>query len=242
VKYFVVGAVLVASLAACSSAPAAEAPKGPEALGPDGLRGLTPGMALSAAAAGGALAAKPMSVLDGCAAYTFAGGTAPDAATMAAESAAATKAADLNQQATAADAKVSHPGVHASAADYARSAKESADAAQLSASAATAIADLATLREARDARLAVGGGASFGKDSLRALVAPPAVKTPEGAGAGTPLAELHQKYDAQGLKPTPAGHFAVPVPGKPGWTYDFAVADGAKVGAVSLVAEAVSCG
>ncbi|QRP45674.1 hypothetical protein [Amycolatopsis sp. FDAARGOS 1241] len=236
----VLGAALLVALAACSSGTDGAGAKaaGPEALGPDGLRGLTLGV--TKASTGAKLAAQPMSGLDGCLSYAFAGGLAPDPAALEAEQVAVAKADDLNRKAQDADSKILDPGLHGTAEDYAKSAAESAAAAKLSAQAASAITAVAELREARAAELAATGGAVFRGDKLRAIVAPPQVKTPEGVGAGTPLAEVHRLYDAKGLKPTPAGHFAVPVPGHPGWAYDF-TADGPHVTYVVLVDPALEC-
>ncbi|WP_326567770.1 hypothetical protein VSH64_39045 [Amycolatopsis rhabdoformis] len=237
-RIVVIGAaLLMAALTACSAAP--QPAPGPEALGPDGLRGLAPGV--TKAATGTTLAAEPMSGLDGCKSYALAGGPAPDPAALEAEERAVAKADDLNRKATDADANVFDPSLHGSAADYAKSAAQSAAAAKLSAEAAGASADVAELREQRAAELAATGGAVFAGDKLRAVVAPPQVKTPEGAGAGTPLADLHRLYDAKGLKPTPAGHFAVAVPGHPAWTYDF-TAVGPKVTYVALMDASLKCG
>ncbi|MEW2500340.1 MULTISPECIES: hypothetical protein [unclassified Amycolatopsis] len=237
-RVVVIGAALLVALAACSSGPQASAPAGPEALGPDGLRGLAPGVAK--AATGTTLAAEPMSGFDGCKAYTFAGGPAPEPGALEAEQQAVAKADDLNRKARDADAHVLDPGLRGSAADYAKSAAQSAAAAKLSAQAAAATVVVTELREERAAELAAGGGAVFAGDKVRSVVAPPQVKTPEGAGAGTPLADLHRLYDAKGLKPTPEGHFAVAVPGHPTWTYDF-TAVGTKVTYVALLDASVKC-
>ncbi|MEV8609668.1 hypothetical protein AB0383_17350 [Amycolatopsis sp. NPDC051373] len=234
----VIGAALLVALAACSSGPQASAP-GPEALGPDGLRGLAPGV--TKAATGTMLAAQPMSGFDGCESYSFAGGPAPEPGALEAEQRAVAKADDLNHKAQDADAHVLDPGLRGSAADYAKSAAQSAAAAKLSAQAAAATVAVTELREERAAELAASGGAVFSGEKLRSVVAPPQVKTPEGAGAGTPLADLHRLYDAKGLKPTPAGHFAVAVPGHPTWTYDF-TAEGPKVTYVALLDASVKCG
>ncbi|WIX80336.1 hypothetical protein QRX50_06025 [Amycolatopsis carbonis] len=237
-RIVVIGAALLVALAACSSGPQASAPK-PEALGPDGLRGLAPGV--TKAAAGATLAAEPMSGFDGCKSYSFAGGPAPQPGAIEEEQRAVAKADGLNRKAQAADAHVLDPGLRGSAADYAKSAAESEAAAKLSAQAAAATVVVTELREERAADLAASGGAVFAGDKVRSVVAPPQVKTPEGAGAGTPLADLHRLYDATGLKPTPEGHFAVAVPGHPTWTYDF-TAVGAKATYVALLDASVKCG
>ncbi|MEV4596165.1 hypothetical protein AB0K15_02035 [Amycolatopsis sp. NPDC049253] len=234
----VIGAVLLVALAACSSGPQASAP-GPEVLGPDGLRGLAPGV--TKAATGTTLAAEPMSGFDGCKSYSFAGSPAPEPGALEAEERAVAKADDLNRKARDADAHVLDPGMHGSAADYAKSAAQSAAAAKLSAQAAAAAVVVTELREERAADLAASGGAVFSGEKLWSVVAPPQVKTPEGAGAGTALADLHRLYDAKGLKPTPEGHFAVAVPGRPTWTYDF-TAEGAKVTYVALLDASLKCG
>ncbi|MGW4483889.1 hypothetical protein ACWEOE_08605 [Amycolatopsis sp. NPDC004368] len=241
-RIVVVGAALLVAVSALSalSACSSEVPApGPEALGPDGLRGLAPGV--TKAAAGATLAAEPMSGFDGCESYSFAGAPAPEPGALEAEQQAVAKADDLNRKAQDADAHVLDPGMRGTAADYAKSSAQSAAAAKLSAQAAMATTAVTELREERAAELAASGGAVFAGGKVRSVVAPPQVKTPEGVGAGTPLVDLHRLYDAKGLKPTPAGHFAVTVPGHPTWTYDF-TAEGPKVTYVALLDESVKCG
>ncbi|WP_406631461.1 hypothetical protein [Amycolatopsis sp. WGS_07] len=232
----------VTALAACSSEATTAPPEAarPEVFGAAGYRGIAPGMAKEAALATGKLANAPVSVLDGCTVLSWQGGPAPDQAKLAAEAEAERKAVDLNSKADAADqaAKQSTGG---SAADSAKAAAKDAEAAQLAADAAMASADLAGKREERDKAFAAAGGASFGKNGLHELGAPPGAKTAEGIGAGSSLADLHKAYDARGLKAGKAGRFELPIAEKPGWSFEFTpTADGA-VGGVAIVDTATKC-
>ncbi len=234
-------AALVIGGTACSagSSPEAAAPAAPEVFGPAGYRGLTPGMAEDAALAGGKLASAPTSTLDGCTDFSYTGGPAPDPVRMKAESDVEAKAKDLNKKADELQASPdSKP--RGSAADSAKAAEKDAADARLYADAAMASADLAGKREERDKAFAAAGGASFGKDGLRELSAPPDAKTAEKIGAGSTLADLKAAYDAKGMKLGENGRFQVPVDGKPGWVYEFTV-NGDKVGSVSLIDPKSQC-
>ncbi|GAB3358223.1 hypothetical protein [Amycolatopsis echigonensis] len=234
----------VAALAACSAetaaAPAATSAAPAEVFGAAGYRGIAPGMAKEAALATGKLATAPVSVLDGCTDLSWQGGAAPDPARLAAEAEAQRKADDLNAKADAADQAAKRPSGK-SAAELAQAAAQDAEAAQLAADAAQASVGLAGKREERDKAFAAAGGASFGKNGLHELGAPPGAKTAEGIGAGSSLADLHKAYDARGLKPGAAGRFELPIAEKPGWRFEFApAADGSTVGGVSIV-ETAKC-
>ncbi|MGW7535879.1 hypothetical protein [Amycolatopsis sp. NPDC054798] len=235
--------VAVAALAACSPGTAAAPPETSaahvEVFGAGGYRGIAPGMAKEAALATGKLANAPVSMLDGCTVLSWQGGPAPDQARMAAEAEAQRKADDLHSKSDAADrdAKQSTGG---SAADSAKAAAKDAEAAQLAADSAQAAADLAVKREARDKAFAAAGGASFGKNGLHELGAPPGAKTAESIGAGSSLADLHKAYDARGLKADPAGRFELPIAEKPGWHFVFTPAADGTVGGVAI-ADSAKC-
>ncbi|MBE1573270.1 hypothetical protein ACFORH_13070 [Amycolatopsis roodepoortensis] len=240
------GVVLVATVVviggvACSSgsSPDAAAPATPEVFGPAGYRGLTLGMAKDAALAGGKLATAPTSTLDGCADFSYTGGPAPDPVRMKAEADAETKAKELNKKADELQADP-EPKPGASAEESAKAAEKSAADTRLFADAAQASADLAGKREERDKAFVAAGGASFGKDGLRELAAPPGAKTAEGVGAGSSPAELKAAYDAKGLKAGDNGRFQMPVDGKPGWVFEFTV-NGDKVGSVSMIDPKAKC-
>ncbi|MEC3978335.1 hypothetical protein [Amycolatopsis sp. H20-H5] len=174
----VFGVAVVAGGVACSSSPSGgdgAAPKTPEVFRAVGYRGLTPGMAKEAALGGGALAPAPVSTLAGCTAFSYVGGPVPDAARMAKETAMDAKYKDLNDKADQADAKIKSQA-HTSAQEAAEATRKLADFTQ-------AIADRLDLRIAGGKLFAAAGGASFGKDGLRELAAPPGVKTAEGIGA-----------------------------------------------------------
>ncbi|WP_236725483.1 hypothetical protein [Amycolatopsis orientalis] len=234
-------AVLIGGVA-CSSSPGSPdgaKPAAPEVFGPAGYRGLTPGMAKDAALAGGKLASAPTSTLDGCTDFSYTGGPAPDPARMKAEADIEAKAKELNKKADELQTKPD-PKPGSSAADSAKAAEKDAADAKLYADAALASADLAGKREERDKAFVAAGGASFGKDGLRELAAPPEAKTAEGIGAGSSLADLKTAYDAKGMKTGDNGRFQVPVDGKPDWVYEFTV-NGDKVGSVSMVNPKSKC-
>ncbi|MER6766409.1 MULTISPECIES: hypothetical protein [Amycolatopsis] len=234
----------VSALAACSSeatsAPPESAAARPEVFGAAGYRGIAPGMAKEAAAATGKLANAPVSTLDGCTVLSWQGGPAPDQARLAAEAEAQRKADDLNAKADAADQAAKQPAGK-SAADSAKAAAKDAEAAQLSADAAMASADLAGKREERDKAFAAAGGASFGKNGVHELGAPPDAKTAEGIGVGSSLADLHKAYDGRGLKESKAGRLELPLPEKPGWQFEFTPTADGKVGGVAISDGALKC-
>jgi hypothetical protein len=232
----------VAMLASCSSEGAAgqpDAAAGPEAFGAAGYRGIAPGMAKDAAVATGKLAAAPVSELDGCTDLSWQGGPAPDKARMAAEAEAERKADDLNAKSRARDHEEKSGGT--SADELAKAAAKDAEAARLAADAALASAELAGKREDRDKAFAAAGGASFGKNGLHELGAPPDAKTAEGIGVGSSLADLHKAYDARGLKLGETGRFEVPVAEKPGWRFEFTPTAAGAVGGVAIVDGATKC-
>ncbi|MFD2467778.1 hypothetical protein [Amycolatopsis silviterrae] len=234
----------VAALAACSSEATSAPPETarPEAFGAAGYRGIAPGMAKEAALATGKLATAPVSALDGCTVLSWQGGPAPDQARLAAEAEAERKATDLHAKSDAADQEAKQRTGGSSAADSAKAAAKDAEAAQLAADSAMAAADLAGKREERDKAFAAAGGASFGKNGLHELGAPPGAKTAEGIGAGSSLADLHKAYDARGLKQGKAGRFELPIAEKPGWVLAFTpTADGAAVGGVAIVDSVTKC-
>ncbi|MFD9965821.1 hypothetical protein [Amycolatopsis sp. NPDC058986] len=216
---------------------AASAAAKPEVFGPAGYRGLAPGMAKEAALAAGKLAPAPTSTLDGCADFSYTGGPAPDPARIAAEEAAEKKSKELNKKADEAAGAGGSDG-DTSAAGSARSAAKSAEVARLMADSALALAELAEKREARDKAFAASGGASFGKDGLRELGAPPDAKTAEGIGAGSSVDELKKAYDARGLKVGENKRYQLPIDGKPGWRYEFVTSPEGKVTAVSIISAA----
>ncbi|MGV9295977.1 hypothetical protein [Amycolatopsis sp. NPDC003676] len=232
------------ALAACSSeattAPSGAAPARAEVFGAAGYRGIAPGMAKEAALATGKLATAPVSMLDGCTVLSWQGGPAPDQGRLAAEAEVQRKADDLNAKADAADREAKQPAGR-SAAELAKAAAKDAEAAQLAADSAMAIADLAGKREERDKAFAAAGGASFGKNGLHELGAPPDAKTAEGIGTGSSLADLHKAYDARGLKEGPAGRFELPIAEKPGWHFEFTPTADGKVGGVAIAESAAKC-
>ncbi|WP_200862999.1 hypothetical protein [Amycolatopsis orientalis] len=234
----------VAALAACSpgtaAAPAESAAARPEPFGAAGYRGVAPGMAKEAALATGKLAGAPVSALDGCTVLSWQGGPAPDPAKLAAEAEAQRKADDLYAKSDAADKAAKH-STGTSAAELAKAAAQDAEAAQLAADSAMASADLAGKREERDKAFAAAGGASFGKNGLHALGAPPDAKTAEGIGIGSSLADLHKAYDARGLKLGAAGRFELPIAEKPGWRFEFTPADNGTVRGVAITDGAPKC-
>jgi len=223
------------ALVACSGTTASAEP-----FGPAGYRGITPGMAQEAAVATGKLNGAPVSHLDGCTDLSWQGGPAPDAARLAAETAAQQKVDELNAKADAAE-QVAKQSTGTSAAESAQAAAKDAEAAQLAADAAQAGVDLAARREERDKAFAAAGGASFGKNGLHELGAPADAKTAEGIGAGSSLADLHKAYDARGLKTGTAGRFELPVPEKPGWRLEFTGTADGKVGGMALADGATKC-
>jgi hypothetical protein len=220
----------VTALASCSPGTTAQ----PEVFGPAGYRGIAPGMTMDAALATGKLASGPVSALDGCTDLSWPGGPAPDQARLAAEAAAERKVEDLNAKADAAD-QAAKQITGTSAEDSAKAAAKDAEAAQLAADAAQASVDLAAKREERDKAFAAAGGASFGKNGLHELGAPPDAKTAEGIGAGSSLADLHKAYDARGLKPGTAGRFELAIAEKPGWSFEFTPTADGKVGGVAII-------
>lgn len=233
----------VAALTACSgtSTPSADGkPAAPEAFGPAGYQGVGPGTTKDAALAGGKLAAAPVSTLDGCTDFSWAGGPAPDKARMDAEAAAEKKAKDLNAKADALAPSKNLPA-NASAEEAAKAAQEDADATQVLADSAQASADLAGKREERDKAFSAAGGASFGKDGLRELGAPATAKTAEGIGAGSSLTDLQAAYSARGLKLGDNGRYQVQLAEKPGWSYEFTTTPDGKVGAVSIINATMKC-
>ncbi|SFP64878.1 hypothetical protein [Amycolatopsis rubida] len=115
------------------------------------------------------------------------------------------------------------------------------DQARLAADSALASAGLAGKREERDKAFAAAGGASFGKNGLHELGAPPDARTAEGIGVGSPLADLHKAYDARGLKLGAAGRFEPPVAEKPGWRFEFTPAADGTVGGVAISDGVVKC-
>jgi hypothetical protein len=231
----VVASAVACSTASSSSDAAGTAPQAPEVFGAAGYRGLTPGQAKEAALSGGTLAPAPVSTLAGCTAYSYVGGPVPDAARMAKEEAMDAKYKDLNAKADEAEANSKKPG-HGSAQESAEAARKISDATQ-------AIVERLDMRIAWSKLFGATGGASFGKDGLQELAAPPGAKTAEGIGAGSTLDELKKAYDAKGLKPGKGDIFQyeLPVEGKPGWIYGFSLADGAKVNAFSLANPEMSC-
>lgn len=232
------GAIAFAAVAltACSGT---SAPAAPETFGAAGYQGIGPGTTKDAALAGGKLAAAPVSTLDGCADFSWAGGPAPDKARMDAEAAAEKKAKNLNAAADALPA-AKKPG-NGSAQAAADAAEEDAKAAQVYADSAMASAELATKREERDKAFAAAGGASFGKNGLRELGAPAGVKTAEGIGAGSSLTDLQSAYNARGLKLGDNGRYQVAIAEKPGWTFEFTTTPDGKVGAVSIIDTKTKC-
>lgn len=242
-----VALVAVTALAACSSETAAApsettttAAARAEAFGAAGYHGIAPGMAKEAALATGKLANAPVSMLDGCTDLSWQGGPAPDQARLAAEAEAQRKADDLHARSDAADRDSKQPAGK-SAADSAKAAARDAEAAQLAADSAMASAELAAKREERDKAFAASGGASFGKNGLHELGAPPEAKTAEGIGAGSSVADLHKAYDARGLKLGAAGRFELPIAEKPGWRFEFTPTDNGTVGGVAIVDGATKC-
>ncbi|MCX5210799.1 hypothetical protein OG689_16130 [Kitasatospora sp. NBC_00240] len=251
-------ALVGAGAVACSGGPAAEpaaagaaapagsgksaAGKAPEVFGATGYRGLAPGTAKEAALAGGALAAAPVSTLDGCVDFSYTGGPAPDPVRMAAETAAEARFKDLDAKADAAAAKADSGkvGPGASARDSADDAARQAEAARAMADAAQAVVGVATAREERDKAFAAAGGASFGKGGLHELVAPAGARTVEGIGAGSTVDELRTAYGARGLELAGSGRYRMPAGGPQGWVYEFTVA-AEKVGAVVLVDRGTKC-
>lgn len=234
----------VTTLAACSSettgGQSETASARAEVFGVAGYRGIVPGMAKEAALATGKLANAPVSELDGCTVLSWQGGPAPDQARLAAEAAAERKAEELNAKADTADRAGKQP-TGKSAAAAAEAAAKDAETAMLAADAALASAELATKREERDKAYAAAGGASFGKNGLHGLGAPPEGKTAEGIGVGSSLADLHKAYDARGLKPGTAGRFELPIAEKPGWRLEFTPTAAGAVGGVAITDGATKC-
>ncbi|WP_238606743.1 MULTISPECIES: hypothetical protein [Amycolatopsis] len=240
----VVAVAAVSGLAACSSgtaaAPAETAAAHAEVFGAGGYRGIAPGMAKEAALATGKLANAPVSMLDGCTVLSWQGGPAPDQARLAAEAAAQKKADELYAKSDAAD-RDSKENTGKSAAELAKAAAKDAEAAQLAADSAMASAELAGKREERDKAFAAAGGASFGKNGVHELGAPPDAKTAEGIGIGSSLADLHKAYDARGLKLAEAGRFEMPIAEKPGWRFVFTPAANGTVGGVAISDGVLKC-
>lgn len=229
-------AFAIVALTACSGT---SAPAAPETFGAAGYQGIGPGTTKDAALAGGKLAAAPVSTLDGCVDFSWAGGPAPDKARMDAEAAAEKKAKDLNAEADALPAaKKAGNGSAQAAAD---AAAEDAKVAQVNADAAMASAELAGKREVRDQAFAAAGGASFGKDGLHELAAPAGVKTAEGIGAGSSLTDLQAAYTARGLKLGDNGRYQVAITEKPGWVFEFTTTPDGKVGGVSIIDTKAKC-
>ncbi len=236
IMHYGVLAFAAVALTACSGT---STPAAPETFGAAGYQGIGPGTTKDAALAGGKLAAAPVSTLDGCTDFSWAGGPAPDQARMDAEAAAEKKAKDLNAQADALPAQKKPANGSAQAA--ADAAEADAKAAQLYADSAQASAELAGKREERDKAFAAAGGASFGKDGLRELGAPAGAKTAEGIGAGSSLTDLQAAYNARGLKLGDNGRYQVAIAEKPGWTFEFTTTPEGKVGAVSIVNAKAKC-
>ncbi|MFC0109218.1 hypothetical protein [Kibdelosporangium aridum] len=245
-KSVLCAAVLLMGLTACTSDNSGAAPP-PEVFGPAGYRGLTPGMTKEAALATGKLAAAPTSNLDGCTDFSYAGGPAPDPARMAAEDAAEKKSRELNAKAdeakkTADQGGQRQPAQNAeqaakNAEEAAKGAQRAAESAQLNADATMAMVELMEKREARDTAFSAEGGASFGKDGLRQLAAPPAAKTAEGISTGSTVDELKKAYEARGLKLGENERYQLAIADKPNWHYEFTVKDN-KVTSVSIISSA----
>ncbi|MBB1158183.1 hypothetical protein H4281_33990 [Amycolatopsis sp. DR6-1] len=197
-------------------------------------------MAKEAALATGKLANAPVSMLDGCTVLSWQGGPAPDQARLAAEAEAQRKADDLYAKSDAADHDAKQ-NTGRSAAELAKAAAKDAEAAQLAADSAQASVALAGKREERDKAFAAAGGASFGKNGLHELGAPPDAKTAEGIGVGSSLADLHKAYDARGLKLGEAGRFELPIAEKPGWRFEFTPAANGTVGGVAISDGVLKC-
>ncbi|RSM83242.1 hypothetical protein DMH04_23740 [Kibdelosporangium aridum] len=204
-------------------------------------------MTKEAALATGKLATAPTSNLDGCTDFSYVGGPAPDQARMAAEDAAEKKSRELNAKADEAGKTTGQTGTRQpaqnaeqaakNAEEAAKGAQRAAEGAKLNADATMAMVELMEKREARDAAFSAEGGASFGKDGLRQLAAPPTAKTAEGIGTGSTVEELKKAYEPRGLKLGENERYQLAIADKANWSYEFTVKDN-KVTAVSLLSSA----